>query len=242
MIDYNKASFTYDNTRNANEAILQEFGLKINLKSVSILDLGCGTGSYLKMIFDSYGNKAFGVEPSDGMREKAIQKNPCLDIRKGNHKHIPFDNDSFDFIYMTDVIHHIPNLNSLFSELQRVLKFNGFICIATQSWEQIEARWYNRYFDSLVKSEKSRYPDISFIIDKAKQFGLVIDEIKEILNNPKHVVTQSFIQNVEEKNFSMFRKISEEELNKGIQGLKNDLGKEIVVKKSGETLIWIRNK
>lgn len=59
------------------------------------------------------------------MREKAIAKNPKIDFVKGDHEHIPFRDSFFDFAYMTDVIHHVPDLVVMFKELNRVLKKNG---------------------------------------------------------------------------------------------------------------------
>jgi SAM-dependent methyltransferase len=107
------------------------------------------------------------------MRQIAQNKNPEIVIKDGNHEDIPFNDCFFDFIlFMTDVIHHIPDLDLLFSSFHRKLKESALVCILTSSHKQIEARWYNEYFPSLSENKKRRYPDIEEIITKAKNNGL----------------------------------------------------------------------
>ncbi|MCP4176983.1 MAG: class I SAM-dependent methyltransferase, partial [bacterium] len=107
MIDYNNAAKTYDNSRTGDRTTIDEFANKIDLNNKCILDFGCGTGNYLRILSNSFNSSLYGVEPSKGMREIDKVKNPSLEIRAGNHLHTPYDNNFFEFVYMTDVIHHI---------------------------------------------------------------------------------------------------------------------------------------
>lgn len=56
------------------------------------------------------------------MREKAIAKNPNITVTKGDLENIPFEDNYFDFVYMTDAIHHIPDIEMMFKEIGRVSK------------------------------------------------------------------------------------------------------------------------
>jgi hypothetical protein len=101
---------------------------------------------------------------------------------------------------MTDVIHHVPDLNSLFENLYKKIKQDSLVCILTESWEQIEHRWYNKYFPSLAKNEKQRYPDIDKIVSYAVKNGfseVIIDTKK---NPEENEISERFIKMVEEKN------------------------------------------
>ena len=128
-VDYNVLAKDYDLTRTANINIINLFAAELPLDGKTILDFGCGTGNFTYAIKNLTTADIYGVDSSAGMRDKALKKG--LDIRIGNHISIPFDDGYFDFIYMTDVIHHVPDLNIMFSEFCRVLKPNGFICILT---------------------------------------------------------------------------------------------------------------
>jgi SAM-dependent methyltransferase len=239
-IDYDEAARTYDNTRAQSPDLIELFDRKIHFASTTrILDFGCGTGNYLNAIQRRYGSQCFGVEPSDGMIEKAMEKNSDLVITKGDHASIPFQDGFFDFIFMTDVIHHVPDLELLFRVLSSKLKRTGVICILTESHAQIESRWYNAYFPSLEGNEKKRYPDIDTIVKCAALSGLSHYELQNKKGGDKEIVSAVFIRMVEEKNYSMFRLLDQTEYAVGLGKLKSDLGKEVNTNAHGETLLWL---
>ena len=77
-------------------------------------------------------------------------------------------------------------------ELSRTLKHNKLICIVTEAHHQIENRFYNKYFPSLIKNEKNRYPDIDTIIKYANFNSLTLNELQK-LNKPKSmIISKSF--------------------------------------------------
>jgi ubiquinone/menaquinone biosynthesis C-methylase UbiE len=240
VIDYNKASKTFDNTRVADDEIIEIMANNnVFIENHNILDFGCGTGNYLLRISQRYKCNCYGLEPSEGMREKAIIKNPNVKIIEGNHENISFEDNFFDLIYTIDVIHYIKNLDLFFSNLYKKLKENGKICIKTQTLNQIETRWFNKYFPSLENSEKERGKHIEQIEEMAIKNNLVLEKI-DIKKYPDEIeITEHFIKNVEEKNFSMFEYINENEYKEGLENLKKDIGKIIIQKDAGESVFWL---
>ena len=184
--------------------------------------------------------KCYGMDPSEGMLEKAKRKNPSIVFKVGSHKMFPFEDKFFDLIYMTDVIHHIPNLDRLFVNLYSKIDTNGRICILTESHEQIETRWYNEFFPSLLMNEKARYPDIEEIKKCAEQNGLVNYKNNIRLGSPEIIVNDNFIKMVEEKNYSMFKLLKENEFKTGLKCLKERQGGHVDNSKHGETLMWLK--
>ncbi|HUI05885.1 MAG TPA: class I SAM-dependent methyltransferase [Verrucomicrobiae bacterium] len=240
MIDYTAAAETYDNTRTHSDKVIDRFCAAASLDaSASILDFGCGTGNYLSQIYRRFGCRCYGVEPSDAMRSQALSKPGLLQIVKGDHLAIPFPSEIFDFGYMTDVIHHVPDLRSMFRELLRVLKASGLLCIVTESHSQIDARFYNRYFPSLAANEKRRYPDIEEVSARAGEIGFCA-AATEAVSSPTGHISEGFLRNVAERNWSMFRLLSEDEFSHGLQALQRDRGRSFESPVAGETLVWFR--
>jgi len=240
MIDYNAASKSYDNTRNASEALIALFHKTVHFSNATaVLDFGCGTGNYLHLIQTNYGSRCYGVEPSEGMRIRAKEKNTELIIEPGDHGKIPYPDDFFDFAYMTDVIHHVPDLGRMFQTIRKVLKQQGKLCVVTESHAQIEARFYNKYFPSLAKNEKRRYPDIQDIVHQAEAVGFRLCSVEIRPAPASAVVSAPLVRTVEEKNFSMFRLLSDEEHANGLERLKRDLGTVYETKSAGDSLIWL---
>ncbi len=128
----------------------------------------------------------------------------------------------------------------MFLELQRVLKPDGSLCVMTQSHEQIQNRFYNCYFPTVATNEKRRYPDIKVLVEFAVKSGLDHDDT-EVLPAASHAtITHSFIKNVEERNYSMFRLLDEHEFKNGLKRIRGDLGKTVKLTNAGETLVWFR--
>jgi SAM-dependent methyltransferase len=240
MIDYFEASKTYDNTRSTDESVIELMARRGAFAPGSrVLDFGCGTGNYLSEMGGRFGCELFGAEPSAGMRERARAKNPGLRIEEGDHGGLPYDDGFFDLIYMTDVIHHVPDLELLFGTLAAKLARGGRICVATESWRQIDGRWYNAYFPSLAGNEKGRYPDLATIEACAGSAGLRSAGV-DVKGNPgPHAVDKAFLRMVGEKNYSMFRMLGEAEYEAGYAALRRDEGRSFLSPGAGESLLWL---
>jgi ubiquinone/menaquinone biosynthesis C-methylase UbiE len=241
MTDYNIASKTYDHTRKHSDEIIERFASRVTVATrTTILDFGCGTGNYLDALQLAFGCRCCGVEPSAGMRTRAAEKNGSLDVRKGDHRQIPFEAEVFDFAFMTDVIHHVADMALMFSELWRVLKFGGLLCVVTESHDQIQARFYNRYFPSLAANEKRRYPDVNRIVQSALASGFMHEATDVVAASAQATITEQFLRNVEEKNYSMFRLLNECEYTDGLSALRKDMGRTLERVGAGDSLIWFR--
>ena len=239
IIDYNIIAKDYDLTRTANINTINHFASEVPLDYKAILDFGCGTGNYAFAINKLTTAQIYGVEPSESMREKALAKG--LDVRTGDHTSVPFVDQFFDFIYMTDVIHHVPDIGLLFSELYRVLKPGGLVCILTESHEQLVSRFWVKYFPTTVAVEKNRYPDIPNIINAAKPAGYIVHKVVTTDADGEIVITDDFIKLVENKGYSMFRLIDETDYQAGATALKNDYqNNTVLLNKHGETLLWLK--
>lgn len=241
MTDYAEASLTYDNTRTHDDVIIDLFARKFDFRSgVPFLDFGCGTGNYLTRICERYGCEGYGCEPSDGMRQRAVRKNPDLELRKGDHRSTGFPDGMFGFAYMTDVIHHVTDRDHLFRTLFASLKPGGLVAILTESHAQIDSRWYNAYFPSLASNEFSRYPDIGEIGEAASHAGFIAlaNDVRDSTRDV--VVGDEFIQNVREMNYSMFRNLGDDEYRKGLAALERDRGLTIPSRCHGETIVWLK--
>ena len=240
-MDYNILSQDYDLTRNINIDSVKEILSKVKIDVNSyVLDFGCGTGNYACAIKKLTNANVYGVEPSDGMRKKAQDKGAGIDFRKGDHNHIPFDDAFFDLIYMTDVIHHVPDLKAMFTEFYRILKPSGAVCILTESHKQLETRFWAAYFPGIVPVEKERYPDIPDIVSSANECGFSVKDIVNTDAEKTFEISSDFVKLVENKGFSMFRLISDEEFENGLRRLKEDYESKVLIKSHhGETFLWL---
>ena len=101
-----------------------------------VLDLGCGNGDYSQRL----SSLGFDVTATDLDTERfRYQDNfkfRACDITKG----LPFDNESFDYILLLEVVEHLKNPYFVFSEILRVLKKDGVFILSTPNILNIKSR------------------------------------------------------------------------------------------------------
>lgn len=126
--------FKYSPSTFTQKSLVDLFGA-INPKNAKILNLGCGGGNQLLL---QHGH-VVGVDVSKASidnAQKIYDEALVLDVSKG----LPFDDNSFDVIFSSEVFGHIFNEHKdfIFEECQRVLKpsghFLGSIETAGDNW------------------------------------------------------------------------------------------------------------
>lgn len=106
----------------------------LNSKKVETsLDLGCGTGTFLKLI-SKRSKKVFGVDISPKMIQESINKTKQeklsnVEIRLGNAYELDFESNFFDRVYCINTFCHIKDSKKAIGEISRVLKKDGIAYI-----------------------------------------------------------------------------------------------------------------
>lgn len=100
-----------------------------NIKKGKLLDVGCGTGVFLKIVRDD-GWRTKGTEVSRFAAEVG-KKKFNLDIVCNELKEIKLKRASFDIVTGWDLIEHVEEPGELIVEIKRILKNKGFVTFQT---------------------------------------------------------------------------------------------------------------
>lgn len=123
------SSFTDEEIKNAGD---QYFDIvpEIIYKGKTVLDVGCGTGRWTKYIAPKAG-WVDAIDPSDAVKSAAIllKGNKNVRISKVDVSGLPFDDNSFDFVFSLGVLHHIPDTNAAMQSCVSKLKEKGFFLV-----------------------------------------------------------------------------------------------------------------
>jgi len=116
-----------DNIRQYNfERILSQIQKIFPYKKVSVLDIGCGSGLFMKMATD-YKFEVLGVEPNKSMFEMASAQN--LNVREGLFPNVLKTHERFDVIILNDVFEHIENIEELLRAVTKHISKGGQLII-----------------------------------------------------------------------------------------------------------------
>ena len=113
--------FTPDSSERLIATCLSLTGLK---QGDYVADLGCGSGTFTDML-RGRGLKAVGLDISPGLLELGRTLHPGLELLQGDVERLPFESSSLDGVFLSGIVHHLPDPSRCANEVFRVLKPGG---------------------------------------------------------------------------------------------------------------------
>jgi SAM-dependent methyltransferase len=111
-----------------------------------VLEVGCGTGADL-LQFAKHGALATGVDLTTNHVELArIRVGKLAVVHKADARHLPFGDESFDYVYSHGVLHHCDEPEQVVREIFRVLRPGGRFNVHVYAlWSYITFWGFLRY-------------------------------------------------------------------------------------------------
>lgn len=110
--------------------IIRALPAGVDIQELKILEIGSGPGFLKDLLPEIITSEVFPVPGVDMV----------LDAQR-----LPFDSDYLDAIVMTDVFHHIPNIDEFLNEATRCLKYGGVI-VMIEPWNNFWAKFVYSQF------------------------------------------------------------------------------------------------
>jgi ubiquinone/menaquinone biosynthesis C-methylase UbiE/uncharacterized membrane protein YbhN (UPF0104 family) len=118
------------------------------------LDIGCGRGWYLGELRTA-GAEMIGLDMSGRqLAAAAAHTQGAVPFVQGTVMHLPFEDASFDFAYIINVLHHVPSpqhQREALAEIARVVRPGGLVFVHEMSIRNPLFRLYLSYVFPLVK-------------------------------------------------------------------------------------------
>jgi len=177
-----------------------------------VLDIGAGTGVMSEFAYQCRNDLALvAIDPAEGMLKFATE---YIETQEGIAEDLPFDDNSFDVIIMSDVIEHIPNTEDLFDEMWRILKKDWIILFDFAPyyhyfwhhlWDTIQIPWIHIFFTDnfLIKLYKKSVENLA---DKKERINLRVwiddnnNQVFDYLNKIKRKNFESIVNLFLKKN------------------------------------------
>jgi len=110
------------------------------IKDKWVLDVGCGSGRFAEIAL-SAGAKVVALDYSTAVDAcyNNFHNHPNLHVVQGDIYELPFDSETFSFVYSLGVLQHTPDPEKAFNSLPPVLQKEGKICVDfyEKSWKSL---------------------------------------------------------------------------------------------------------
>ena len=107
-----------------------------------VLDAGCGSGRLTAALLQAKNDEVWGLDPSPYMLKIAQARNPSARFACGLLEQNHFPDEFFDAVGVCFVFHELPRqvAERALSELRRIVKPGGVVCITEPSREHIDEK------------------------------------------------------------------------------------------------------
>lgn len=130
-------------------------GVKLDdLVGLRVLDAGCGGGRYCKVVAEAGGN-VIGADHTDAVN-KAAKLCAHLDnvsLTQADLKHLPFEPESFDFVFSIGVMHHDSNTKAVFDSVAKMVRPGGRYSV----WLYRRNQWWQEWLNSAIRRRTTKW-------------------------------------------------------------------------------------
>ena len=194
-------------------------------KNIRVLDLGCGTGNYLKHQSEKYFQEEpiewYGLDASSKMLEISKEKLEKVKLTLGNAEELPFEDSFFDYVICNHAYHHFDDKVKAFKEVYRVLKPDGGFFLKSVYPHLMKNSWVYSYFESVMKIDEERFLDKEALKEVFRNigFGLRFElRIYDVEQKLDLILDEASL-----RNYSQLSLVNDREYESGISKIKEDL-------------------
>jgi ubiquinone/menaquinone biosynthesis C-methylase UbiE len=130
----------YQNIKKYSLALKLRLILTLNGSPGLLLDIGAGTGDFLKLAKDN-GWEVKGIEPNDDAANLAKQKK--LEIYENIDQ---LSGQTFDVVTLWHVLEHLPDLEMVIQKIESLIKPGGTLIVAVPNFKSYDANYYKNYW------------------------------------------------------------------------------------------------
>jgi ubiquinone/menaquinone biosynthesis C-methylase UbiE len=161
--DYGRVAERYDENQDRHKIPPDELLARLlegrSGSPLSALDLACGTGNYLRVQRDAYGEAVRwrGIDASEAMLGRARTKVGDIELLIGRAESLPYEDASFDYVVTSYAFHHFEDKPRALDEIRRVSKPGAAFRAFNVDPTRMPGWWVYRFFPEAWLEDQKRF-------------------------------------------------------------------------------------
>lgn len=146
----------------------------------SLVDVGCGAGSYLSEMRD-LGWNVIGVEPSPvaaGLAREGLG----LDVRQGSLEQVGLPDANADVAVMRMVLEHVPDPRRTLEEVSRILRPGGRLLLSVPNAGSVEAKLFGRHWFAWELPRHLSHFTVTSLTALLRETGFSVVRVRHLVN------------------------------------------------------------
>jgi ubiquinone/menaquinone biosynthesis C-methylase UbiE len=195
-------------------------------RPLTVLDLGSGTGRFTPALADTFGGPVYGVEPSVGMRNAALEfsAHPDVTYLAGGADAIPLPDESVDLVLLFLVWHHVPDKAAAAAEIRRVLRAGGRVLLRSTFADRLPESSWRIYFPRATDLDREIFPPAAQTQEQFAAAGLRTVAL-DVVQVPVTEDFRAYAERLRLRASSIFEHLTEQEIEEGFARLDADVAR-----------------
>jgi len=185
-----------------------------------VLDLACGTGSWLERQVRDHGDRGHhwtGVDASAEMLARAREKGIPADWHQADVHELPFFDGSFDLIKCRFAFHHFIQPSVAAAETFRVLRSGGLLSLENIAPEYQRASWVYTFFPDARAVDQERFLPVVDLVHLFEGLGLKVEA--QVTVSVRTFGWDEILHEVDNRDMSQLTLISEDSYRRGREAI-----------------------
>ncbi len=217
---------------------------------LSVLEIGCGTGTHLVGLAECLPGVRFcGLDIASEMVRQAAPK--LRSVAKGNCRlvqadgqSLPFKPESFDFVYFSQALHYFEDKEAVVAEVRRVCLPEGRVLVSTTSHPQLRCQIDLAFFPGIAKADTARIPPLPQVRRLFEDMSFELFSTVEFAATFKAANADALVGHVTRKPWSSYLPLGDEEFRRKLEvfrrRLRNAFGEGEIAYLVPQTLMFFR--
>ena len=152
-LQWNKYEVAHDDEDQATFAA--KTGVKLGeLAGMKVLDAGCGGGRYCKVVAEA-GGTVFGADHTHAVEKAAKLCSHLGNVKlmQADLKQLPFEPESFDFVFSIGVMHHDSDTKAVFDAVAKMVRPGGRYSV----WLYRRNQWWQEWLNTTLRNRTTKW-------------------------------------------------------------------------------------